>query len=259
MHVINSPASPFYSVIPCGIHPGTTIQIDGHTPHHCGKFEVNLIHGAHQSWHHAHGSHVALKLKANVRKGRVVLNSRNFHDWGHKEKFHVSHFHRGQNFSLTITVSPNSYDVTINGQHFCNYTHRMSLQESGAIYIDGHVQLYRVEFREGYGGGYGGGYATGGSSYPVTSYPTGVTYPPPTAPIYGGGYMPPTIGYQPPPTVYIPPPQPPTTVIIDGGHDHHHHGGGLLDGIVHGIFGGGHHHDHHHHHGHHDYHHHHHH
>lgn len=75
MHTISTPTTPFYSVIPGGVHPGTVVEINGNTGHHHHgkKFEINLVHGAHESWHHAHGHHVGLKIKVNARKGKIYF------------------------------------------------------------------------------------------------------------------------------------------------------------------------------------------
>jgi len=257
MHVINCPSVPYWGHIPDGLHPGTVIHIDGFVPHHCSKFELNLMCGNELGHNAEKHSNIALQLRPKINGKKLICNSRQCRNWGHKEKHRNIHvFHHGSTFNITIIVEPQYYRIICNGQNVCNFVHRLPYHEVRVLNIEGHVDISRIEYRHG-----------NHQAMPSVPYPTAPAYPAtqvyPSAP---GVYHPPAsypapVSYAPP--AYVPPPviQPmvqtmpyvPPTVVIESDHHHGHHG---HHGIIDTLFG---HHDHHHHdHHHHGHHHHHH-
>ena len=251
MHIVNSPSVPYWGHIPEGVHPGTVIQIDGHIPHHCSHFEVNL-YGGNEVGHHAEKhSNIALQIRPKIHSKKVICNSRQFGNWGHKEKHrNFQHIHHGSTFNMQIIAEHQHYRVLINNQDICLFHHRIPFHEVRILNIEGHVDLHRIEYRHQFGAQPSAPVYQSGPAY----VPQPVSYPP-SRPVYQ-----PSATVYPPPPVYVPPPvvqypsYVPQTIVVEDHHHHGHHGHGIGHQITDAIFG--HHHDHHHH-GHHDSHHHH--
>jgi len=173
MHVVNQPAIPFWGHVPEGVHPGTVIHVDGHVPHHSDRFEINLVSG-HDIGHH---SNIALHVNPRIHEEYLILNSRRHHNWENEDRHkHIHSFHRGSNFSITIHVESEYYRISVNGSHLCNFHHRMPYHEVGMLWIDGCVDVHRIEYRREYE-----------SSYVQTAYVPTNTFVP-GAYIDGGGH-----------------------------------------------------------------------
>jgi hypothetical protein len=254
MNVINGPPVPYWGHIPDGLNPGTVIQIDGSIPYDCSEFELNLMCGYELGQNAEKNSNIALQLRPKIQEKTLICNSRQYGNWGYEEKHpNIDVLYPGSTFNITIIVEHQYYRIICNGQNICNIVHRLPYNEVRVLNIGGHVNINRIEYRQGQQ-----------QSMPSAPYPTAPAYP--TTQVYPSAtavYPPPAsypapVSYAPP--VYVPPPviQPmvqtmpyvPPTVVIESGHHHGHHG------IIDTLFG---HHDHHHHgyhhHGHHHHHH----
>ena len=193
MHVISNPAIPFWGHIPEGVHPGLVIHIDGHIPHHADKFSINLVKGSDVGHHASHHSSIALHLNPRLNEDYIVLNSRHHKDWQHEDRHHHTHtLHRGHGFSITIHVESQYYRISVNGQHLCNFDHRMPYHEVGALWIDGNIDVRSIEYRREHGGQ--------GAHFVPGYTPTSVYQPAHFEPPHGHHHE-------------------------SHHHDHHHHGG----------------------------------
>lgn len=205
MHVVSHPAVPFWGHIPDGVHPGTVIHIDGHVPHHSERFDINLVTGQDVGHHASQHSSIALHFNPRVCEEHVVLNSRHHKSWGHEDTHRHNHsFHRGSSFSVTIHVESEFYRISVNGSHFCNFHHRMPYHEVGVLWIDGCVDIHRIEYRREHG-----------ATYVQTAYVPTNAYVTPT-----NTFVPATNTYVPAANVFVP-----GTYVDerDPHHPHHHH------------------------------------
>ncbi len=227
MHVINCPSVPYWGHVPDGLQPGTVIQIDGFIPHHCSKFELNLMCG-HELGHNAEKhSNIALQLRPKIHGKKLICNSRQYGNWGYKEKHRNIHiFHHGSTFNITIIVEHQYYRIICNGQNICNFVHRLPYHEVRVLNIEGHVDISRIEYRHGHHQAMPSAPYPTAPAYPATQvYPSApAVYPPPASYPAPVSYAPP---YFPPPVIqpvvqtvpYIPP-----TVVIETNHRHRHPG-----------------------------------
>lgn len=151
MHVISSPSIPFWGHIPDGVHPGLAIHIDGHIPHYAERFAINLVKG-NEVGHRADHC-IALHLNPRVAENYIVLNSRHHSNWGSEDRHQHNHtLHRGHGFNITIHVDSEYYRISINGQHLCNFHHRIPYHEVGVFNVDGDVEIRSIEYRREHGG-----------------------------------------------------------------------------------------------------------
>jgi hypothetical protein len=243
MHVINCPSVPYWGYVPDGLHPGTVIQIDGFIPHHCSIFELNLMCGNELGLNAEKHSNIALQLRLKIQEKKLICNSRQYGNWGYKEKHtNIQVFNHGSTFNLTIIVEHQYYQIICNGQNICNFGYRLPYNEVRVLNIEGHVDISRIEYRHG-----------NHQVMPSAPYPTAPAYP--ATQIYpsASAVYPPPASVSIAPPVYFPPPviQPVIqtvpyvrpTIVIETNHHHRHPG--LIGSLL------GHHDRHHHHHGHH--------
>lgn len=85
---------------------------------------------------------------------RVVRNSLQAQRWGPEESYGGFPFVGGQGFEVLILVEHELFKIAINGQHFAEFRHRISLQRITHLTIDGEVSISLIAFEGGSGAGY---------------------------------------------------------------------------------------------------------
>ncbi|KAJ1185303.1 hypothetical protein NDU88_002097 [Pleurodeles waltl] len=78
--------------------------------------------------------------------GVVVCNTKERQQWGKEERKHEMPFHKGQRFEIRILVNHHCYMVSVNGNHFLEYKHRIPLHRVNTLHINGNVELENVSF-----------------------------------------------------------------------------------------------------------------
>jgi len=152
MNVIRNPASPFVGPIAGGIRIGTQIIVEGHVPTWwTHRFDINLVVGHNPTFDHVKHADVALHFNPRFDEGDVVLNSRAGGRWLTEQRENLP-IRKGYDFELIVTVEESYFRITLNGQHFANFQHRLGYREVGLLWIDGQVQAKRIEYRQ-LGGG----------------------------------------------------------------------------------------------------------
>lgn len=188
--MFHNPSIPFSTHIPSGLRSGTVIHVDGHVPHHCRRFDINLM-ACHDTSHHKlkHGD-IAFHLNPRFDEDSIVCNTKISDEWGREER-HIARFpfRRGHDFQVEIRSQQDHYSVQVNGIHFCNYAHRIDPSMIGVLLIDGDVQVRKVDIQDGYNSGFAPAYPSApfNPDFPSrTSYNPGV--PAQTASSYNPGY-----------------------------------------------------------------------
>ncbi|XP_062407774.1 galectin-9-like [Sardina pilchardus] len=126
---------PYKSVINGGLYPGRTITIQGVINGGAKRIAVNL----------RHRGGIALHYNPRFDENVVVRNSQVHQKWGSEERAGGMPFRRGQQFTLTIVCSPQSYNVMVNGNQVHSFRHRHStLQEINTLEVDGDLTLNSV-------------------------------------------------------------------------------------------------------------------
>lgn len=132
----------------------------------------------------------------------IARNSFQNGEWGSEEDSGSLPIVPGQSFEILVLCDPGSYKIAVNGNHFCEFRHRVSFQDVTHVKIEGDVELTLIAYEGAPGGG--GPSAppprAGGPDFmPNYGPPPGGPYgpPPPQGHVgYGGGP-----GYGPPPPV----------------------------------------------------------
>ncbi|KAF2894836.1 hypothetical protein ILUMI_11337 [Ignelater luminosus] len=172
MQPITNPPVPYIGPIRGGFNPGTMVRIQGQAPPNADRFNINLHCGQPPS-------DIALHISVRLLQNYIARNSFEDGAWGSEEDNGSVPIAPGQRFEILILCDPGSYKVAINGNHFCEFRHRIPFQKVDHLAIDGDVALGLISFE------------------------SGASAPPPGPPYAGG----PDYAYGPPPGQYGPPPQ----------------------------------------------------
>ncbi|XP_037071999.1 galectin-4-like [Pollicipes pollicipes] len=233
---IYNPGIPYCEMIPGGpLLPGRMIRIQASSYPNASRFAVNLQVGPNVNPRDDIAMHVNVRYDENC----VVRNSLIYQSWGDEERHpNFMPLQRGASFEILILCEPSEYKVAINGQHFCEFRHRMAPQNATFFSIDGDINVTMLAFEGGSPPGapgympaaaaaYG---ATQSSPYGAPPSPYGAQPSPYGAPPGGYGAAPSPYGaapspYGPPPGGYGPqggygPPPPPYSSTNPYPHPH---------------------------------------
>uniref|UniRef100_A0A3B1IHN1 Galectin n=1 Tax=Astyanax mexicanus TaxID=7994 RepID=A0A3B1IHN1_ASTMX len=138
-----NPRIPFTGCIQGGLFEGKSITLTGRVLPGAERFHVNLQCGTKGS------PDVALHFNPRYSGffDVVVCNTFQNSTWGSEERSSKMSLPRGSSFTLTFLVNRDSYSVIVNGTHFLDYLHRLSISLVNAIYVEGGVEIHSIAFQ----------------------------------------------------------------------------------------------------------------
>ncbi|XP_057378419.1 galectin-9-like isoform X2 [Daphnia carinata] len=140
MMTITNPVIPYVTGLPGGcLQVGSMIIVHGQPTFNCNRFSINLVHQGNM--------YCIFHFNARFDQGQVVRNT-NFPSstWGPEERSALP-FTRNKPFFLEIRCLQDRFMVAIDGNHYCEYAHRVSYSQANTLQITGDVQVSTVEFR----------------------------------------------------------------------------------------------------------------
>ncbi|KAM9211128.1 galectin-9-like [Dugong dugon] len=129
---------PYFTAIPGGLYPSKSIIVSGTVLPYAQRFHINLLSG----------SDIAFHLNPRFNENAVVRNTQINNSWGSEERSLPGKmpFSRGQNFSVWILCESYCLKVAVNGQHLCEYHHRLkNLPAINSLEVGGDIQLTNVQ------------------------------------------------------------------------------------------------------------------
>ncbi|XP_070338833.1 galectin-9-like isoform X4 [Equus asinus] len=129
---------PFFTSIPGGLYPSKRIFVSGTVLPSAQRFHINL----------RSGSDIAFHLNPRFDENTVVRNTHVNGSWGSEERSLCQKmpFTRSKSFSVCITCEGHCLRVVVDGQHLCDYNHRLkNLSGINNLEVAGDVQLTRVQ------------------------------------------------------------------------------------------------------------------
>ncbi|KAG6922800.1 galectin-4-like [Chelydra serpentina] len=136
---ILNPNVPFSGPIFGGLSEGKMVLIQGIVQTFAKSFGVNLRCG---------NGDIAFHFNPRFSDGRpvVVCNTEQNRCWGAEERTYHMPFQAGIYFEVIINVKGHCYQVSVNGQHFLEYRHRLPLHTVQILEITGDVTVNCINF-----------------------------------------------------------------------------------------------------------------
>ncbi|XP_030761682.1 galectin-4-like [Sitophilus oryzae] len=130
------------SAIPDGIRPGLNITIRGQVQPTGEKFRVDLQTGEGRG-----SKDIPFHCSARLNEGVIVRNSKSNNVWDAEARDGSLSLRPGQRFVINISVEVDKYVVSINGQFFCEYPHRIPLNQVSHLSVYGDCSVESVTFK----------------------------------------------------------------------------------------------------------------
>ncbi|XP_007183972.1 galectin-9 isoform X2 [Balaenoptera acutorostrata] len=129
---------PFFTSIPGGLYPSKSITVSGTVLSNAQRFYINLCSGRDIAFH----------LNPRFDEDAVVRNTQINSCWGSEERSlsRQMPFFRGQSFSVWIMCEASFLKLAVDGQHLCEYYHRLkNLPAINSLEVGGDIQLTYVQ------------------------------------------------------------------------------------------------------------------
>uniref|UniRef100_UPI00398F4B0F galectin-9-like isoform X4 n=1 Tax=Pristiophorus japonicus TaxID=55135 RepID=UPI00398F4B0F len=141
---IYNPIIPFIGTIFGGLQDGKMVIVQGQVPGHAKRFTVDFQCGNIAQPR----SDVAFHFNLRYDEGSVVVcNTLERQCWGSEERKHHIPITQGSYFELIFHVRTYCFQVSVNGQHFLEFNHRLPFSRVDTIKVSGDVHVNAITFR----------------------------------------------------------------------------------------------------------------
>ncbi|XP_072885519.1 galectin-9-like isoform X3 [Hemitrygon akajei] len=140
---IYSPIIPFTGSIFGGLQDGKLIIIQGQVPGHAKRFAVDFMCGSCEKPR----SDVAFHFNIRYDESAVVCNTLECERWGSEERKQQVPINAGTYFELIFNTQYHGFQVSVNGQHFLQYNHRLPMTRVDTLKISGDVHVNTITFK----------------------------------------------------------------------------------------------------------------
>lgn len=142
-HRVLNPVIPYTGAIPGGLHLGEVVIVQGTVPLDADSFQIDLSCGCSTKPR----SDVALHFRPQFSGSPCVsCNSMQRENWGKEETLHQLPYKQGAPFETLIFVQKNAFKVAVNGTHFLEFKHRISLNQVDTFSISGNVLVSAIGY-----------------------------------------------------------------------------------------------------------------
>ncbi|XP_017021851.2 galectin-4 isoform X2 [Drosophila kikkawai] len=114
---------------------GLSFTVSGRLPVNCERFSINLVRNNESR-------DVALHVNPRLPQNYIVRNTKVEEIWGSEEVSSALPFRlsRGEKFSIQVLVTNPCYMISVNGQHFAEYKHRVPYKDVRILEVKGDVE-----------------------------------------------------------------------------------------------------------------------
>ncbi|XP_062915905.1 galectin-9-like isoform X3 [Mobula hypostoma] len=138
----NAKIIPFTGSIFGGLQDGKLVVIQGQVPGHAKRFAVDFMCGSCEKPR----SDVAFHFNIRYDESAVVCNTLECERWGSEERKQQIPINAGTYFELIFKTQYYGFQVSVNGQHFLQYNHRLPLTRVDTLKISGDVHVNTITF-----------------------------------------------------------------------------------------------------------------
>ncbi|GCB64406.1 hypothetical protein scyTo_0004602, partial [Scyliorhinus torazame] len=140
---IFNPVIPYTGAIFGGLQRGQMIAVQGILPKESERFQVDLQCGSSEKPRADIAFHFNPRFR---RSGCVVCNTLAQERWGREEITNAMPFKKGEPFEVIFCIMVDKFKVAVNGKHFLDYQHRISVDRVDTLGIFGGVQIQTICF-----------------------------------------------------------------------------------------------------------------
>ncbi|XP_067875287.1 galectin-9-like isoform X5 [Heterodontus francisci] len=140
---IYNPIIPFTGAIFGGLQDGKMVIIQGQVPGHAKRFAVDFQCGSSVKPR----SDIAFHFNLRYDEGVVVCNTLERECWGSEERKKQIPIPSGSYFEVIFNVRSYCFQVSVNGQHFIEYNHRLAFNRVDTLKVSGDVHVNAITFR----------------------------------------------------------------------------------------------------------------
>ncbi|KAJ8974448.1 hypothetical protein NQ317_000225 [Molorchus minor] len=133
---------PYTGEIPGGLQPGKMCRIQGVTHPNADRFNINLQTGPNSTPRDDTAFHLSVRLN----QGYIARNTYKDGEWGDEQGSGKLPIGTAQAFEILILVEPNNYKVAVNGQHHCDFPHRIPFDTVTNLLINGDVSITLISW-----------------------------------------------------------------------------------------------------------------
>ncbi|XP_067844824.1 galectin-8 isoform X3 [Heptranchias perlo] len=119
------------------------IAVQGIVPKESDRFQVDLQCGSSENPRADIAFHFNPRFR---RSGSVVCNTLEKERWGREEIKYEMPFKKGEPFEIIFFIMVDRFKVAVNGKHFLDYQHRISVGRVDTLGISGVVQIQTIGF-----------------------------------------------------------------------------------------------------------------
>ncbi|XP_072125888.1 galectin-9-like isoform X2 [Mobula birostris] len=140
---IYNPIIPFTGSIFGGLQDGKLVVIQGQVPGHAKRFAVDFMCGSCEKPR----SDIAFHFNIRYDESAVVCNTLERERWGSEERKQQIPINAGTYFELIFKTQYYGFQLSVNGQHFLQYNHRLPLTRVDTLKISGDVHVNTITFK----------------------------------------------------------------------------------------------------------------
>ncbi|XP_032897146.1 uncharacterized protein LOC116986075 [Amblyraja radiata] len=136
---VANPTIPFIGKIPGGLQDGKMVIIQGQVPEKAMRFAVNFV---------CSNSDIAFHFNVRYDQSAVICNTLVNNIWGTEEIKHQIPINAGSYFELIIKTCNEYFQVSVDGQHFLEFGHKIPFKGVDTLKIAKDVHVNAITFKE---------------------------------------------------------------------------------------------------------------
>lgn len=131
--------------LPDSLKPGHLVRIRGCIQKEGKRFDINF-----QNDFEYNKSDLMLHISMRYSDGAgfIVMNTKNEAGWMSEEMHRNINFEPGVNFELLVLCDHDKYQIALDGNHICSYTHRSPYSDVKCLGIRGEIIMNLISLED---------------------------------------------------------------------------------------------------------------
>lgn len=135
MATVVNPALPYTTKLAGKFEVGSIIEVKGVVNEDANRFTINFRTSKRD---------VAFHFNPRFTDDVVVMNTKREGTWQTEERVPCCALQRGKEFDLIIMVESEKFMVSLNGEHYCHFAHRLDRDDIELLEVLGDAQVSQI-------------------------------------------------------------------------------------------------------------------